>query len=537
MMKEIPVVEEGRRRYGSKLLTAAIGAIEKSDGSFRVIHDATHGVQVNQRIQQRDQVRSPGLAEANTIMRQARKLGTSVLGLKGGVSKAHRRCRVREQDHCYQVCQLRPETLWLNLLGPSGSVRTASYWWSRLEAHGGGGAWSSLPTARALELAAGLRGRPPLALGRRRRPVELAAVRLVPHHLRHAFLLDEVQRQAHHWAIGWARGRSRPAFMSESRARWLIGWIDSVLAEGSVLVGSFSEALGRLGFAAGALPCFRPFLGPLYTWSSAVPGGAFVEVPVMIKITLRYLKKQISNGYFMTDCGEAELVEVDDSRADAQAEGEDVAMVGRECRNDTPPESARWWYLRINRKDHPWVYAGGESYRKIATLELIATLLSDLAFSSDDDKGFKKLRLVGATDNLGNKGAVARCMTTSFPLCAAHMESWSSRRGKQNVDVKSCYGGLHASRTSKPTSSRTATSTNSTPPLKRIHIRCDEDSLPIMHEMIKYGRELYDEVNKNKLEKQLHKGSEGAKHSRPGSAALAAPGKRQRRGLKESDSW
>eukprot|EP00973_Karenia_brevis_P015206 2078159-Karenia_brevis.AAC.1 len=35
--------------------TAAIGALEKGDSSFRIIHDATHGVRVNPEILPRDQ--------------------------------------------------------------------------------------------------------------------------------------------------------------------------------------------------------------------------------------------------------------------------------------------------------------------------------------------------------------------------------------------------------------------------------------------------------------------------------------------------
>ena len=42
--------------YGGEVCVAALGAIEKGDSSFRVIHDATHGVKVNPQIIQCDQV-------------------------------------------------------------------------------------------------------------------------------------------------------------------------------------------------------------------------------------------------------------------------------------------------------------------------------------------------------------------------------------------------------------------------------------------------------------------------------------------------
>ena len=39
---------------------ASLGAIEKKDGSYRVIHDATHGLSVNSATKVRDQIRCPG---------------------------------------------------------------------------------------------------------------------------------------------------------------------------------------------------------------------------------------------------------------------------------------------------------------------------------------------------------------------------------------------------------------------------------------------------------------------------------------------
>ena len=70
-----------REEYGEDVCIAAIGAIEKSDSSFRIIHDGTHGVQVNPRIIQRDQVRNPGVAELRYITKSASARGKSVFGL------------------------------------------------------------------------------------------------------------------------------------------------------------------------------------------------------------------------------------------------------------------------------------------------------------------------------------------------------------------------------------------------------------------------------------------------------------------------
>ena len=63
--------EEARKRWhGDALRIAAIGALEKADNSFRVIHDGTHGVHVNNQTVVRDRMRMPGAKEEKTILRR-----------------------------------------------------------------------------------------------------------------------------------------------------------------------------------------------------------------------------------------------------------------------------------------------------------------------------------------------------------------------------------------------------------------------------------------------------------------------------------
>ena len=63
-MTEMSLVEA--RRCFPNLCVASLGAIEEKDGSYRVIHDGTHGIDVNSKIVVRDQLRNPtgrGLAD------------------------------------------------------------------------------------------------------------------------------------------------------------------------------------------------------------------------------------------------------------------------------------------------------------------------------------------------------------------------------------------------------------------------------------------------------------------------------------------
>ena len=91
--------EEARKRWTKgRLRIAAIGAIEKADNSFRIIHDGTHGVRVNNQSIVRDRLRMPGPKEEKAIMRRASQKQGPYFSLQADVSKAHRRFIHRKAD-------------------------------------------------------------------------------------------------------------------------------------------------------------------------------------------------------------------------------------------------------------------------------------------------------------------------------------------------------------------------------------------------------------------------------------------------------
>ena len=57
--------------------------------------------------------------------------------------------------------------------------------------------------------------------------------------------------------------------LSEKRAAWVVSTIEDMIAAKFVTTGRrFSELLGRLGFAAQAVPWLRPLLGSFYAWDT-----------------------------------------------------------------------------------------------------------------------------------------------------------------------------------------------------------------------------------------------------------------------------
>ena len=99
-----------------------------------MVHDGTHGVQVNNEIIMKDRLESPGAREVSSIQ----KLGTVsdekvLFGLVGDVKKAHRRY-LHHPDHWgVLACRSRSDSsvVWLNRTGTFG-IASAAYWFARL---------------------------------------------------------------------------------------------------------------------------------------------------------------------------------------------------------------------------------------------------------------------------------------------------------------------------------------------------------------------------------------------------------------------
>ena len=123
-----------RQEYGhDRVLVAAMGAIQKPDGSVRPLHDGTHGVNLNNSIRIEDRPEVPGPAEVLELVRMAKESGESVFCICADISHAHRRVLIRASDWGLLGCRAKTgdATLWLNKVGTFG-VSSAAYWWTRL---------------------------------------------------------------------------------------------------------------------------------------------------------------------------------------------------------------------------------------------------------------------------------------------------------------------------------------------------------------------------------------------------------------------
>ena len=208
--------------------------------------------------------------------------------------------------------------------------------------------------------------------------------------------------------------------VTEKRAQWVVRWLGDKIAERQVRLGDLREGLGRLQFVAGALEVVRPFLGPLYRWASAGPRYARPFLPVMIRLLMGFIAKEIGQSR-MSKCVDRDRDLGEVFRLDAKAEGEEVAIGGWRSEGGRPTREAAWFAVKLNRRNAPWAFARGETFRVIASLELLGMLVGTMVLMpvSEFSVATPSVGLVTigcGTDNRGNSFLLDRLLTTAYPL-------------------------------------------------------------------------------------------------------------------------
>ena len=106
-------------------------------------------------------------------------------------------------------------------------------------------------------------------------------------------------------------------------------------------------------------------------------------------------------------------------RSDARGCGAGVAIGGWECFGQRPCSDSRWFMCELTPMCAPWAFSRGDPSKVIASLELLVTLVSVMAFvPSFEAMAIGSMRLTGATEN---QGAVEKLMTSKFPVCCVRM--------------------------------------------------------------------------------------------------------------------
>lgn len=132
-------LEEAKKRFGDKIAISslAVPLEENHSGKLRVIHDATHGTKINNRIRCRDKVRSPSAREKQYILAHYKRKKAILFSLVGDISKAHRRFLHALEERGLLACRILDgdDHLYVNNVGTLG-VGCASYWWGCISGSG-----------------------------------------------------------------------------------------------------------------------------------------------------------------------------------------------------------------------------------------------------------------------------------------------------------------------------------------------------------------------------------------------------------------
>jgi hypothetical protein len=494
-------LEEAQRRWGSSLRIAAQGAILKKDNvSFRILHDGTHGVAVNPDIVPRDQVRMPAAGDMKAQMAWSAEEGGVNFALEADVSKAHRRFLIREADWGRQTCSLRKGWVWVNKVGTFG-ISSSGYHWSRLAGCIARFAWilsdwhhflfqliysddlrwtASGPNKfwdLLLFLFLWVMAGTPFSWSKTKGGVACEYV---------GYWLDYTR-----FEIG----------MSEVRAKWMADWLEETCAAKHVLVRSMREGLGRLGFAAGVLEWSRAFLAPMYSWTCAVPSGAYLQLPPFVRFALRWILEQLKTGKRMSSCRPASDLGVV-FKADAKGEDDYVVLGGWECIDGTPTQEARWFSVRITATMAPWLFEKGHGSRTIAASELLASLFCILAFIPiDQARREGEMVLTGITDNKGNSFIVSKLLTTKWPVAPVLMET-ASQLAARNMWLKLRWQPREENTEADALTNDAFADFDQ---LKRIPMCFEEimDSTIVLQRFLKTGSEFYKELARTKAAKPV----------------------------------
>ena len=410
---------------GDRLRIASMGAIAKPDGSVRPIHDATHGVAVNNHIKLLNRMAVPGPAEMAFAVRQAGAQQEVPLAVSADVSAAHRLFRHRESDHGLLACRSSSESeiVWVNCVGTFG-VSSASFWWARLF---------------------GIIGRT-IARCLLQHPfyqfayvddlhVDFFGPRKFKNFLLWLLLHEMVGTP---FAYHKFKGGPLVAFigyeldyglklvgLSDARGRWLSDWISEVRKSRWVVqVRRFSEFLGRLGFVSRVVYWIKPHLAPLYAWAAVASKSHVAKLPDTVILTLIYLEETLGELDFKVSPyklpGKPRAV----LHTDAKCADGYVVLGGWDSR--VPHQEAAWYAIKLLPSDAPYLFDElGKSQWASASAELLATLVGLWAFgflAYGNRPHQMPVELPAVTDNRGNEGVLKKQSTTKWPLMLINMQ-------------------------------------------------------------------------------------------------------------------
>ena len=421
---------EARARYpGDRLRIAAQGALEKPGGGYRVIHDATHGVNLNNQIVSDNKLVNPGPRELATILTHSGQSHERVLfGIAADIAKAHR-LFIYKPDHWGVLgCRTHEnaEVIWFNRTGTFG-VASAAVWWSRLAGIIGRLAYKIsfrdwlfiLIFVDDMLVTAGGKDRW-LTIWRVIACFEMCGAPFGYHKFKGGLQLDYVGF--------WLDYAKFNIGIAERRSNWIIKFIDQLEASHWLTdTRRFHEFHGRLGFMSQILNWIKPFLSAGYAWLAVVKKGAVLTAPPMVQFCCKLVRQKLCLGFRTFSC---ELEESDVGeffRTDAKCERGQIVLGGWFTGKSLNTMEAPWFSLKITPQECPYLFhEDGESSWASTSAELLAALVALMVFDIRSylalGQHFQRLVVHGGVDNRATSFLAKKSISTKTPLLGVLME-------------------------------------------------------------------------------------------------------------------
>ncbi|CAE7301115.1 unnamed protein product [Symbiodinium natans] len=203
---------------------------------------------------------------------------------------------------------------------------------------------------------------------------------------------------------------------------------------------------------------------------------------------LAFIEKVLLQGFRTITVPRAKSAPQELFRTDAKAEGSEMWLGGWACSDASTPWECRWFAEKVQHTDAPWFYQAGQSYRSIAALELLSTLVAVHLFAPLQPTS-ATFTCSAATDNRGNSFLTSRWLTTSFPLCVVLMDLAAV------LQSKSLMLDLHWAPRFQNTVADSLTNQDfkDFDPSKRVRFDVSQYRGLVLRELLESGAELYTE--------------------------------------------
>ena len=453
MGRMIATTEAAARQEYQEVLVAALGAISKPNGEVRPLHDATHGVRINNRISVPDRLETPGPEEIVELITRAKATNQAAFCISADISAAHRCVKIKKSDWGRLGCKTcsASQTLWINTVGTFG-VSSASYHWSRL--FGAIGRWALRIMAQrwALQIIY-VDDLHVVVVGPDRFRtlwLLLAAYEVAGTPFNYAKFKGGLEAEFVGYYLSYYESR---AGISERRCRWVLDWIAAVERDRWMILGrSLAEFVGRLTFVGRMVGWVRPFLAPLYAWKAFLNRGTTARAPEAVYVSLCYLRDHFEVLSHTVQICQVKPYSQQAFRTDAKCEKGRIVLGGWSLKRGLDTKTADWFALEIHPADCPWLFGGdGESKQHSTSAELLASYLALVIFGHlGEEKGQVTYRVIldAGTDNKSAPQAQKKGHSTKWPLFGVLMQmvsmlarhnkllrlSWRPREQNQEAD-------------------------------------------------------------------------------------------------------